>query len=114
TARFGSGKELAEFDGSLRANAVALSVASHFIDGTGSSGTVAQLDARLQVHVYQKGESSVGFMCGRPEKALHLAGTRASPGPAIRGLSFFDIMGYPIPDEILSVTDSPIYFTFDG
>jgi hypothetical protein len=104
TARFGSGKELVEFDGSLRANAVALSVASHFIDGANYYGPV-ELDERLQAHVYQKGSGSVGFLWGRSEQVLSLA--------AASGLSFYDVMGNRIDDEVLSVTENPIYFTSD-
>lgn len=105
TSRFGSGKEIVEFDGGLRANGVALCIASHFIDGAKYSGAVS-LDERLQVHVYQKGAGSVGFLWGRAEQTLSLTGGN--------GLSFYDIMGNPIEDKVLTVTDSPIYFTFAG
>jgi len=102
TSRFGSGKEIVEFDGGLRANGVALCIASHFIDGAKYHGPVP-LDERLQIHVYQKGTGSVGFLWGRAEQTLSLAGAN--------GLSFYDIMGNPVEDKVLTVTDSPIYFT---
>ncbi|MDQ3224482.1 MAG: hypothetical protein M3Q75_13575, partial [Gemmatimonadota bacterium] len=79
--------------------------ASSYLDGAKYHGPVS-FDERLQIHVYQKGGSSVGFLWGRAEQMLTLT-------PA-EGLSFFDIMGNPIDAKTLSVTDSPIYFMFEG
>jgi hypothetical protein len=105
TARWGLSLELVEFDGSLRGTAVALSIASHFIDGAKYHGPV-KLDERLQMHVYRKGDATVGFCWGRAEQVLTLA--------APDGISFFDIMGNAIADKTLRITDSPVYFTFNG
>lgn len=98
----GNGKEIMEFDGSLRANGAGLCVASHFMDGAKYQGAVP-LDERLQMHVYQKGAGSVGFLWGRAEQVLTLG--------AVEGLTFYDVMGNRIEDKALKVTDSPIYFT---
>jgi hypothetical protein len=102
TSRYGGGKDLVEFDGSLRANAVALCIASHFLDGAKYHGPVA-VDERLQAQLFQQGAGSVGFLSTRADQAL----TFAPPA----GLAFFDIMGNPIEEKTLRVTDSPIYFT---
>jgi hypothetical protein len=102
TARYGGGKDLVEFDGSLRANAVALCIASHFLDGAKYSGSLA-LDERLQGHLFQQGAGSVGFLATRPDQAL------AFTAPA--GVKFYDIMGNRIEEKTVRVTDSPIYFS---
>jgi len=99
------GKEITEYDGSLRANGVGLTIASHFLDGTKYHGPVP-LDERLQTHLYQKGAGSAGFLWSRNEQALTLS--------VANGLSFYDIMGTRIEDKALRVSGSPIYFTFDG
>ncbi len=106
TSRFGSGKELTEFDGSLRANGVALCIASHFVEGAMYVGSV-ELDPSLQLHVFKKAASSVGFLWSRPEKPLKL-------NAAAKELRFFDIMGNTLPGGPFDVSNSPIYFTFNG
>jgi hypothetical protein len=102
TSRYGGGKELVEFDGSLRANGVALCVASHYLDGAQYHGAVP-VDDRMQVHVYRKGAGAVGFLWGRAEQAMQFA--------PIEGLVFHDVMGNRIEETAVRVTDSPIYFT---
>lgn len=102
TSRYGGGKELVEFDGALRANAVALCVASHFLDGAKYHGPVV-LDDRLQVQLFQQAAGTVGFLSTRSEQALSL-----TPPD---GLKFFDIMGNPIEEKSLRVTESPVYIT---
>ncbi|MBA3312573.1 MAG: cellulase family glycosylhydrolase [Planctomycetaceae bacterium] len=99
------GKELTEYDGSLRVNGVGLTIASHFLDGAKYHGPVA-LDERLEAHIFQKGDAFVGFLWGGAGPALTLT--------APKGLTFYDVMGNRIEDESLQVTDSPIYFTFEG
>ncbi|HEV7401781.1 MAG TPA: hypothetical protein VGO11_02600, partial [Chthoniobacteraceae bacterium] len=102
TARYGGGKDLVEFDGSLRANAVALCIASHFLDGAKYQGPVA-VDERLPGQLFQQGAGSVGFLSTRADQPLVFT------PPA--GLAFFDLMGNRIEGEALRVTDSPVYFT---
>jgi hypothetical protein len=102
TSRFGSGKELAEFDGSLRANAVALSIASHFFD-TAKYHAPINIDEKIHAHAFQKNNSTVGFLYTRPEKSITLQ------IPAT--IKCYDIMGNPIEAKTLTLTDSPIYFT---
>ncbi|MBA3708260.1 MAG: hypothetical protein H0W83_05525 [Planctomycetes bacterium] len=104
TSRFGSGKEITEFDGGLRANGVALCIASHVLDGAAYHGPLA-LDERLQVHLFRKDGGTVGFLWGRSEQPL-LLGQAGS-------VSFRDIMGNPIAGASLKVTDSPIYLRSD-
>ncbi len=72
TSRFGSGKELVEFDGSLRANAVGLSIASHLLDEARYHGPAGR-DERLELHVFQKATrpsasagASLSSCCGLP------------------------------------------------
>jgi hypothetical protein len=102
TSRYGGGKDLVEFDGSLRANAVALCIASHFLDGAKYTGPVSA-DDRLQMQLFQQAAGSVGFLSTRADQAL----TFTPPS----GLKFHDIMGNEIEGKALRVTDSPIYFT---
>ena len=105
TSRFGSGKELAEFDGSLRANAVALSIASHFFDGAKYHGQIP-LDQRLQLHVFSKKDLCVGFLWSEPQQPLTLSN--------LEGITLYDVMGNVIDDGNPKVADSPIYFSFHG
>ncbi len=101
----GNGKEITEYDGSLRGNGVGLTIASHFIDGATYQGP-APMDERLEAHLFQKGDKSVGFLWGVAGQALTLS--------AAKGLTFYDIMGARIEDQSLQVAESPIYFTFEG
>ncbi len=105
TSRYGGGKELVEFDGSLRADGVGLCVASHFLDGTKYLGPVP-LDERMQTHLYRKNAGAVGFLWGRPEQVL----TFTPPD----GLILYDIMGNRMEEKLVQVTDSPIYFSYSG
>ena len=103
TARFGGGKELTEYDGALRANAVALSIASHFMDEATYSCPV-DLDPRIQAYVFAKGGGSVGSCWAS-------AGQPASLSALPRDLAFYDIMGNKMLDESLTLTDNVVYFT---
>jgi Carbohydrate binding domain len=103
TSRFGGGKELTEYDGALRANAVALSIASHFVDEATYHGPV-DLDKRLQMVVFAKGGASVGCCWASAGQPLRLSRLP-------RELTFYDIMGNKQTAESLTVTDSVIYFT---
>ena len=103
----GNGKELVEYDGSLRANTVALSIASHFLDGAKYSGPAA-LDEGLEAHLYRKGEGAVGFAWAKEGRTLALT------VPANSGLQFYDIMGNPVAGQKVLVGNSPVYFTTAG
>ena len=104
----GNGKEIAEYDGSLRANGVCLSVASHFMDGATYHGT-AEVDERLEAHVFKKGTGSVGFLLAKS------TGVAFDVGPAEGGgFVLSDVMGNPVAGAAVRVSDQPAYFTFDG
>ena len=98
----GGGKELVEYDGSLRANAVGLSIASHFIDGGRYQGAV-ELDKTVTAHLYRKAAGTAGFFWVTEAKVF-----KAVP-PA--GFNFYDLMGNPIEPAGLRLTESPVYFT---
>jgi hypothetical protein len=103
TARFGGGKDLTEYDGSLRANAVGLSVASHFVDEARYVGPV-DLDPKMQTYLFRKAGDSMGFCWTSAGQPLRL-------GRLPRGLAFFDILGNPLSGEAVDVSDSVVYFT---
>jgi hypothetical protein len=102
TARFGGGKELMEYDGALRANAVALSIASHTMDEAVYHGSV-ELDPRLQMYVFSKGTGTVGCCWASGVQPVTLS-------ELPRDLNFTDIMGNPLPEGPLTLTDSVVYF----
>lgn len=104
TASFGNGKELAEFDGSLRGSGVGLSIASHFLDEAKYRGPV-ELDNRIEMHVFDKGDGTVGFCFAKDQSTLMLDVGRASD------VSFYDIMGNKIAAAKIALAESPIYFT---
>ena len=103
TRWFGSGKEINEFDGSLRANGVGLCIASHFIDGSKYHGPVV-LDDRLQVHLFKRTEGCVGYLYSVSDK-LEI------PQSKNMNLQFHDIMGNRLPGDRISIGSSPVYFT---
>jgi hypothetical protein len=105
----GTGKppEPVEYDGSLRANAVGLSVASRFLDGAKYRGPV-QVDERLECFLYSKGGGCTGFLWAKPGKTIALA-PRAS-GP----LKLYDLMGNPVSISPAQVSEAPVYFTCQG
>jgi hypothetical protein len=103
TARFGGGKDLTEYDGSLRANAVGLSVASHFVDEAKYVGPV-ELDPRMQMYLFRKGGGSMGFCWTSAAQPLRL-------GKLPRGLVFYDILGNPLSGDAVDVSDSVVYFS---
>jgi serine/threonine protein kinase len=103
TARFGGGKELTEYDGALRANAVALSIASHFMDEAAYHGSVA-LDPRIQAYLFAKGGGTVGCCWAS-------AGQPASVSALPKDLAFYDIMGNPLAGDTLTLADSVVYFS---
>jgi hypothetical protein len=107
TAWFGGGKDLAEFDGSLRGNGVGLSIASHFMDEAMYHGP-AGLDSRVEMHLFEKGQGSVGFCWAKEELTLILEVGRA------QGVTFFDIMGNKIAGGSVMLSESPVYFTSDA
>lgn len=96
--------DLMEYDGSLRASGVALSIASHFLDGAKYHGPVADHE-QIEMHLYRKGQGSVGFLWAKPGSAVKVN----RPGDA--GFVFYDLMGNPITDATLMVEKNPIYFT---
>jgi len=98
----GGGKELVEYDGSLRANAVGLSIASHFIDGGRYQGAV-ELDKTVTAHLYRKAAGTAGFFWVTEAKVF-----KAVP-PA--GFNFYDLMAIPTSRPGLRLTESPVYFT---
>lgn len=104
TTWFGNGKELAEFDGSLRANGVGLAIASHFMDEAKYHGPVG-LDPRVEMHLFEKEKQSVGFCWSRQELTLVLDVEGAN------GISFHDIMGNKITGGRVMLSQSPVYFT---
>jgi hypothetical protein len=106
TARFGGGKDLTEYDGSLRANAVGLSVASHFVDEARYVGPV-ELDPRMQMYLFRKGKGSMGFCWTAAAQPLRL-------GNLPKGLTFTDILGNPLSGDALDVNDSVVYFTSEA
>jgi len=103
TRWFGGGKEINEFDGSLRANGVGLSIASHFLDGAQYVGPL-KFSPEIEAHLFASGDEGIGF--------LWTTGTTNVEIP-FRGNSeftFYDIMGNSIPRDKVQPTASPIYF----
>jgi len=100
----GNGKEITEYDGSLRANGAGLTIASHFIDGAKYHGPV-KLGGQLDGYVFDKAGKSVGFFWAGAGQTMTLA--------AAGGMTFYDVMGNPIADKSIQVTESPVYFTSD-
>jgi hypothetical protein len=98
TRRGGAGKEIAEFDGALRANAVALSIASHFFDGASYAGpwNAEHIEARL----FRKNGGTVGFLWVA-EGSITI--------PAAPDTAFSDIMGNALPAQPCAPDRAPIY-----
>jgi hypothetical protein len=105
TSRFGSGKEITEFDGSLRANGVGLCIASHFIDGAAYDGRL-EVGEGVEGHVFRKGTGCIGFLWGRAEKKVEVA--------VPEGVTCYDIMGNVVDRKVIALTDSVVYFRFGG
>ncbi len=103
----GNGKEITEYDGSLRANGVGLAIASHFLDGAKYEGQV-EVDPRLQLSLFQKGDGVVGVCWAQSSNAL----TMELPGQG--ALTFYDVMGNPVAGQRVEVGESPTYFTGKG
>lgn len=104
TATFGGGKELAEFDGSLRGTGVGLCIASHFLDEAKYQGPMG-LDDRVEMHVFDKGGGSVGFCWAKEELTLLLDVAGA------KGVTFYDVMGNKLAGGKVTLSQSPVYFT---
>ncbi|MCM8769808.1 MAG: cellulase family glycosylhydrolase, partial [Candidatus Omnitrophica bacterium] len=100
----GGGKELVEYDGSLRANAVCLSIASHFLDGATYFGP-AGLEERFESHLFEKGEETVGFIWGKTGEDLTLL------APAEGAWKFYDILGNVSRTPEIWLGSSLVYFT---
>lgn len=104
TRWFGSGKEISEFDGSLRANCVGLSIASHFLDGTTYEGRIS-VHKYVEAHLFRKERSSIGFIWA---KSIHKFLFNCPSGEPI---TFYDIMGNPIQRQDIVIDYSPLYVT---
>jgi len=100
----GGGKELVEYDGSLRANAVCLSVASHFFDGARYIGPVV-LGERLEAHLFEKNGTSLGFVWARAGEDFTLV---APPEPSWR---FYDLMGNTTGKPEIWLGGNVVYFS---
>jgi hypothetical protein len=105
TLSFGGGKDLVEFDGSLRANGVVLAIASHFFDEAKYALPI-EADPRLEMHVFEKAGGSVGFCWANVPQNIAL-----DVGGISKDVKFFDMMGNSIDAVTLQAGESPIYFT---
>ena len=84
--RQGSTKECVEFDGALRANGVALSMASHFIDGATYTG--AWKSDAAEGHLFTRGGETTGFLWLKEGRSIT---------PKGGALTLYDIMGNALP-----------------
>lgn len=102
--RQGSTKDCVEFDGALRANGVAMSIASHFLDGAKYEGALR--NNALEAHLYRRGPETVGFLWLKDDNALT---------PPSAGLTLYDLMGNPLPPATPHrPAGDPTYFTLKG
>jgi len=112
TRRAGNGKELCEFDGSLRMAAVGLSVASHFLDGAELYGRWTK-DLRVRCFVYAKDGGSVGFAWTDESAPLLFT----LPAGTAKEIHWYDAMGAPVQLDVRDGAASgrlsrlPCYFT---
>jgi hypothetical protein len=105
TLAFGGGKDLVEFDGSLRANGVVLAIVSHFFDEAKYAFPI-DADPRLEMHVFEKHGGSVGFCWANVPQNVGLDLTGVS-----KDVKFFDMMGNAIDGTAVQAGESPIYFS---
>lgn len=105
TRWFGNCKEITEFDGSLRANGVVLSIASHLLDEAEYHGPVEAAPG-LTLQVFSKAGKTVAFAWHDGGKPL-----KFDP-PASAKLSAFDLFGNPLPLPA-DIGRSPVYFRSD-
>ena len=102
--RQGSTKDCVEYDGALRANAVAMSIASHFLDGAKYAGPWAK--DGIEAHLFERGPQTVGFLWLKEGKSL---------APGTGGLVLYDLMGNGLePGKTHRPGDDPVYFTCQG
>jgi len=100
----GGGKELVEYDGSLRANAVCLSLASHFLDAAKYFGP-AEMEEKWEAHLFEKGKETIGFLWLKTGENIKLL------VPEEESFSFYDILGNRLEGREIPLGDSVVYFS---
>lgn len=102
--RQGSTKDCVEFDGALRANGVALSIASHFLDGGKYVGPWSK--EAVEAQLFARSSETVGFLWLKDGKSI---------APRGGNLALFDIMGNRLEaGKAHRPADGPVYFTCRG
>jgi len=102
--RQGSTKDCVEFDGALRANGAAVSIASHFLDGAKYLGPWSK--EAVEAHLFARGRQIVGFLWLKDGRSV---------APRGGELALYDIMGNPLDvGKPHRPADGPVYFTYPG
>jgi hypothetical protein len=105
TRRGGNGKEMVEYDGSLRPNGVGLSIASSFIDGTTYNSKYTRTG--MTAHLYTKTGGVNGFFW----LTSGIFRTPAS-GSAGSDVTYYDLLGNVLPPNTdYNPNGGPVYFT---
>jgi len=105
TRRGGGGKEMVEYDGSLRPDGVGLSIASSFIDGTTYNSKYVRTS--MNAYLYMKTGGVNGFF-------WLTSGSFHTPAAGSTGsdVTYYDLMGNPLAQNSdYNPNGGPIYFT---
>lgn len=104
----GSGKEIGEYDGSLRANGVGLSIAAYFLNGATFIGEVP-LREDLCAFVMEREGKGIALLW-LDVRSQDVKARLELPARAEGKLAFHDVMGNPFEAKGgLDLTPSPIY-----
>jgi hypothetical protein len=105
----GSCKEIGEFDGALRSTGVALSIASHHLDG---ATFVELLKVHEKIHgaLFERNGKALGFFF-KHDQSDDTGTVLEFTGDALKALRFSDIMGNGMAKEKApAISATPVYF----